>query len=1365
MSYKETSHSQYLRRPAPVEYKFGPYADITARDAIPTDDRYDLMLVGVLDSDGSGTRAIYILSGGVTNSDWIKIGQFLSGGMGISITNDVIDLGGGLTLTGQRIIEIAAGAGPTNQLRINIATGETVRKWVQAQQDILSWFGNETDVGFAGSGVEDGGAGNFPGTGPIAGFYSKSIGAAGTVFGGGMYASADGFVHVWPGALRSDMKGIKYDAVYAGIDWAGDLAGSGLLLATQKRVEELIAGAGIGTPLNIKLWYVMEGGSDSNSGHAPGISLLTVQEAVDQAVSGDIIYVGSSADTIDAVIPTGKDLTFIGVPTDVERPRIDPVIDDSTTVVFKGLTVDLQGTSAFLTNTTVELLDCNTDIGCGMTTLIIDGGYESSWNADVTVRTLEVKNTRLLSIREITLDFRATFNHVEFERGENYYYVTGGAIVYFIDCSLPFATLEGTGIGGNGTVELYNSDFGYDSPDLTNLTIKYYNQKPNFGGSNYENGVNVATGVGASVNLQYKQNNAINVTGGTTLEVIELTGNVRGQEVIVRGTDGQTITLKHNDAGATVKMLFVGEVDRVLSSSQDIVKFIILPDGSYKEYGAATAISLFNPTNEIFVDINNGNNTTGDGTKNNPYLTIERAWTDRILDQAATYTITVTGSEVYPASLSLNGSGTVTTAIETHIRMEQAGTGRWKHGFSNITLKDAGYVYFSGIGTYSGTLTLDARTASVPSCIGFSSVEVDFNLTIVGTPLSDCSVYLMDSVVAFLQNFTGNFTRTDLLVRGGSAVRLFQNATFRSISMYAGGIELLNNRTLNVTGSVLLSSGASLGLSTGTTTTLNIVDHNGGYISRSSGGALTIITNNYNSRPSSKYHYFDNSGSALVATDVEAAIKEAAISRFAFGQSWARGVVANVLDMDIYRRVFLLPLGNTDIETITATGIKDGEEILITNSLAGSVHTIKNLSGGGNIRTVGEADIVVPDITPVRFIYSLSGDEFIQSNAYSGSAAHDYKTWSVDLTNGVDTNDGSDASPFLTINAAFTARDTDGAAYGIIRVKGSGSFDTQTIPTGTLKTTLVFDDGVFAEIPKSSSFTITDRDDLTIVNCGNIADVRGQTIDLVQTGTNPMALYFKNCHDVYIGESAINDYTFIDISFDTCTEMTLDNSVSTLESHETRLLLQGTTYDDVRIYGGGILVDETGAGAMTIAQFILERCDAYFRDTVCTITTQLRDEAVVFGFEGTGAINPTGTRSTITGEFAEAGGAPLETIQSLTVTNANYTAALILAADTNIVEITLDAALTNDWQPATITGWVIGRSYTWFIIKKSNNSVDLSTARAVPNVGFDDDIDPFTILDTNIDTTVQRAVIDAKGFKTTFGQFGRMIITDTGYAE
>jgi len=128
------------------------------------------------------------------------------------------------------------------------------------------------------------------------------------------------------------------------------------------------------------------------------------------------------------------------------------------------------------------------------------------------------------------------------------------------------------------------------------------------------------------------------------------------------------------------------------------------------------------------------------------------------------------------------------------------------------------------------------------------------------------------------------------------------------------------------------------------------------------------------------------------------------------------------------------------------------------------------------------------------------------------------------------------------------------------------------------------------------------------------------------------------------------------------------------------------------------------------------------------------------------------------------GGSELEVIQTLSVTNANNTAALALDADINVVKVTLDAALTADWAPSGITGWVEGRTYTFHIIKASDNGVDMSTARAVPNVGYDDDIDPFAAL-IDIDTTQKRAMIQATGFKSTFGQFGRLIITDSNYVE
>jgi hypothetical protein len=124
-----------------------------------------------------------------------------------------------------------------------------------------------------------------------------------------------------------------------------------------------------------------------------------------------------------------------------------------------------------------------------------------------------------------------------------------------------------------------------------------------------------------------------------------------------------------------------------------------------------------------------------------------------------------------------------------------------------------------------------------------------------------------------------------------------------------------------------------------------------------------------------------------------------------------------------------------------------------------------------------------------------------------------------------------------------------------------------------------------------------------------------------------------------------------------------------------------------------------------------------------------------------------------------------ELLQTLTITDVNYADALVLNPYVNTIEIIFDAALTNDWQPANITGWVKGRKYGWFFVKNSANSIDLSVARTAGNVLFDDsNLDTFSVFD---DTTLtqKRAYIEAVGWSSTIGQFGRMLITDEIYVE
>lgn len=186
---------------------------------------------------------------------------------------------------------------------------------------------------------------------------------------------------------------------------------------------------------------------------------------------------------------------------------------------------------------------------------------------------------------------------------------------------------------------------------------------------------------------------------------------------------------------------------------------------------------------------------------------------------------------------------------------------------------------------------------------------------------------------------------------------------------------------------------------------------------------------------------------------------------------------------------------------------------------------------------------------------------------------------------------------------------------------------------------------------------------------------------------------------------------------------------------------------------GAALISSRHIGNIEGATSAVELYNSIVEGDVTTTSTLAQNNSVI-----------TGTATAGGGHTIKNQASPKEVWQELVVTDANYTAGLVLNAEANRIKIVLDAALTNDWSPATITGWVEGRDYQWHIIKQSDNGVDMSTARAVPNVGYDDDIDPFYNL-VDIDTTQKRAMISAVGFKSTFGQFGRMIITDTVYVE
>ena len=59
--------------PYPTDMLRVVFADITARDALNINYRYEGLITYVVDSDGAGNGAVYALIDGITNSDWVKL--------------------------------------------------------------------------------------------------------------------------------------------------------------------------------------------------------------------------------------------------------------------------------------------------------------------------------------------------------------------------------------------------------------------------------------------------------------------------------------------------------------------------------------------------------------------------------------------------------------------------------------------------------------------------------------------------------------------------------------------------------------------------------------------------------------------------------------------------------------------------------------------------------------------------------------------------------------------------------------------------------------------------------------------------------------------------------------------------------------------------------------------------------------------------------------------------------------------------------------------------------------------------------------------------------------------------------------------
>lgn len=402
------------------------------------------------------------------------------------------------------------------------------------------------------------------------------------------------------------------------------------------------------------------------------------------------------------------------------------------------------------------------------------------------------------------------------------------------------------------------------------------------------------------------------------------------------------------------------------------------------------------------------------------------------------------------------------------------------------------------------------------------------------------------------------------------------------------------------------------------------------------------------------------------------------------------------------------------------------------------------------------------------------------------SRDHGYGIVYLDPSGGHNEWEGSLSRPVKTLQQAIDIYEATGY---IIKVLAPGNLGIATVPTATFQGTVLTIEGfsknnegdISIEIQTSiTTLNVTDNrillKDITVTN----------SIAITQTGTNKVYIQAIRSSIANLTETiAAAGNTSLELfQFSKCTPQgTITTPINAVEGSKI-LLGNACTLTDVSI---GLLCTlvATLTAAKVIKTLTIEIGSVYiYTGSNLTIDTQFTHTGATFVNKD--LLTVTGSNTPITGQFATAGGHviqdsganktqrgnlniigatveddpgndatkvtipvdPPEVKQTLNVTNANATDALALSADTTVVEVILSVALTEDWVPSAVTGIVKSRTYTFNILKKSENGIDMvstTNARFPESISTPTDgIDPFVNL-IDVDATDGEAVVTAYG--------------------
>ncbi len=296
----------------------------------------------------------------------------------------------------------------------------------------------------------------------------------------------------------------------------------------------------------ISTWYVhATSGSDSNPG-TPKFPFTLRQFAIDQTSEGDQIFLRGRPFSNTEVLTISTTIAILGISRSSAFTNITGAIildTSSNAVTLRVENVSLNCTTTGFTKSggndgnvefrNIQLThrgDCifdDVDIRNSLITrvtgndLIINGNGTIA-NTFITDNDLNFNGTSL-TLQDVILDQDLIIN-------SGTVILEGGTVI------------KGT-ISGAGTLVDNRKGLGTES-------IK-----------------TLATGVIASLS---DRNLIIAAQTGTADDMIELTGLTIGDDVLLRADAGDTITVKHNDAGATIKILITADGDLVLDEDNPL---------------------------------------------------------------------------------------------------------------------------------------------------------------------------------------------------------------------------------------------------------------------------------------------------------------------------------------------------------------------------------------------------------------------------------------------------------------------------------------------------------------------------------------------------------------------------------------------------------------------------------------------------------------------------------------------------------------------------------------------------------------------------------------------------------------------------